>query len=232
MSDRQKIITPRVIFQLLIVLILIPLLPILISRRWDWWEAWLYFTVYILGFIVSRALAARRSPDLLRERARSMEQENTEPWDRLLAPMLAFSGGFIPLVAGLDQLFGWSTGFDLPLKFAALIVLIAGYALATYALVENRFFSGVVRIQSERGHHVVTGGPYRWIRHPGYAGALIAYLATPVLLDSLWAFLPAALVTAVAVIRTSFEDRTLHEKLSGYREYAAHVRYRLLPWVW
>jgi protein-S-isoprenylcysteine O-methyltransferase Ste14 len=113
-----------------------------------------------------------------------------------------------------------------------LVAILAGYAWASYALLENRFFSGVVRIQSERGHHVVSSGPYRWMRHPGYAGALLAALATPVFLDSRWAFLPAVLLTAILVVRTALEDRVLHDELAGYREYAERVRYRLLPGVW
>jgi protein-S-isoprenylcysteine O-methyltransferase Ste14 len=99
-------------------------------------------------------------------------------------------------------------------------------------LVENRFFSGMVRIQTDRGHRVVSTGPYRWIRHPGYAGALLTYLSTPVFLGSRWAFLPVVLVTVVLVIRTSLEDTALQEELDGYREYATQVRYRLIPGVW
>jgi protein-S-isoprenylcysteine O-methyltransferase Ste14 len=90
----------------------------------------------------------------------------------------------------------------------------------------------MVRIQTERGHQVVSSGPYRWLRHPGYAGALLTYLATPFFLDSRWALLAALFLTVVLVIRTSLEDRTLQEELTGYREYAGRVRFRLLPGVW
>ena len=118
------------------------------------------------------------------------------------------------------------------MKTAALVVLLAGYVLGSYALITNRFFSGVVRIQTDRGQHVVSSGPYLWVRHPGYAGALLVYMATPFLLDSLWAILSVLLTMAVLVYRTSLEDKTLHEELEGYREYAARVRYRLLPGIW
>ena len=90
----------------------------------------------------------------------------------------------------------------------------------------------MVRIQTERGHQVISTGPYRWVRHPGYAGALITYLATPFFLDSIWALLPALFLMVVLVVRTSLEDRTLQEELTGYREYAGRVRFRLLPGVW
>lgn len=210
----------------------IPFLPLLISRRWDWWEAWAYAVIGILGFAISRALAAQRHPDLLAERARFMQHENAKPWDRLLAPLVGLGAGLTPLVAGLDELFGWSSIFSLPTKTLALVIILIGYALGSYALIENRFFSGMVRIQTDRGHQVVSSGPYRWIRHPGYAGALLAYLATPLFLDSRWAFLPAMFITIVLVIRTNLEDKTLQTELPGYREYTGRVRFRLLPGVW
>jgi protein-S-isoprenylcysteine O-methyltransferase Ste14 len=90
----------------------------------------------------------------------------------------------------------------------------------------------MVRIQTDRGHQVVSSGPYRWIRHPGYAGGLLAYLATPFFLDSAWAFLPMAFLTIALVIRTELEDRTLQDQLAGYRDYVKQVRYRLLPGIW
>ncbi|MCG8348985.1 MAG: isoprenylcysteine carboxylmethyltransferase family protein [Chloroflexales bacterium] len=137
-----------------------------------------------------------------------------------------------PLVAGLDARFDWSPPFSLPVKLVALAIILAGYTLGSYALIENRYFSGVVRIQRDRGHRVVSSGPYRWIRHPGYAGALLAYLATPVFLDAPWAFLPTVFLAIALLIRTGLEDRTLQDQLEGYREYAKRVQYRLLPGIW
>jgi len=217
---------------MLFFVVVIPFLPLLISRRWDWWEAWVYAIICILGFAISRVLAARRHPDLLAERARFMQHEDAKPWDKLLAPLVGLGGGLVPLVAGLEALFDWSPTFSLPAKTLSLVIILAGYALGSYALIENRFFSGMVRIQTDRGHQVVSSGPYRWMRHPGYAGALLAYLATPLFLDSRWTFLPAAFITILLVIRTHLEDRTLQDELEGYRDYAGRVRYRLLPGVW
>jgi len=117
-------------------------------------------------------------------------------------------------------------------KACSVACLLAGYLLSSHALIENRFFSGVVRIQPERGHYVVSGGPYRWMRHPGYAGALLAYLATPVFLDSWWAGVPAIALAGALVVRTHLEDRTLQDELPGYRDYARRVRSRLVPGVW
>ncbi len=228
----QKAFTPRVILMMVIFVVGIPFLPLLISWRWDWREAWAYVIIYILGFIASRALAARRHPDLLAERARYAQQEDAKAWDKYLSPMVGLGGGLIPLVAGLDMRFGWSPEFSPMLKILGLVLILVGYGLGTYALIENRFFSGMVRIQAERGHRVVSSGPYRWMRHPGYAGALLAYLATPLFLDSAWAFVPAALISIIVFVRTSLEDRTLQEELDGYREYANRIHYRLIPGIW
>jgi protein-S-isoprenylcysteine O-methyltransferase Ste14 len=112
------------------------------------------------------------------------------------------------------------------------VVLLLGYSFSSSAIVENRFFSGTVRIQSERGHHVVSTGPYRFVRHPGYAGALWGYLVIPLLLDSAWTFIPAVLLVGVLILRTALEDKTLQEELPGYKEFAQKTRYRLVPGLW
>ena len=219
MNSQQRTISPRVVILMLFFIVVIPFLPLLISWRWDWWEAWVYAIIGILGFAISRALAARRHPDLLAERARFMQHENAKSWDKFLAPLLGLGGGLILLVAGLDMLFDWSPTFSLPVKIVSLVIILAGYALGSYALIENRFFSGMVRIQTDRGHQVVSSGPYRWMRHPGYAGALLTYLATPLFLDSRWAFLPTVFIMILLVIRTALEDRVLQDELAGYRDY-------------
>ncbi len=213
-------------------MVIVPLLPLLLSGRWDWWEAWAYAILSILGFAISRYLAGRRHPDLLRERARMLQHADAEPWDRVLARLVGLGGALISLAAGLETRFAWSSEFSLGAKVVCLAIIVAGYALGSYALIENRFFSGMVRIQIERGHHVVSSGPYRWVRHPGYAGALLAYLASPFLLDSLWAFYIALLLALGVIIRTELEDKTLQHRLDGYREYADRVRYRLVPGLW
>lgn len=232
MNNQQSIFSPRVVLQVLFFVVVIPFLPLLLSWHWDWWEAWVYALSGILSFAISRVLVARRHPDLIAERARFMQHENAKPWDKALAPLLGIGGGLVLLVAGLDALFDWSPPFSLPVKILALVIIVAGYVLGSYALIENRFFSGMVRIQTDRGHQVVSSGPYRWIRHPGYAGALLTYLTTPLFLDSGWSFLPTVFIMILLVIRTALEDRTLQKELPGYAEYARRVQYRLLPGIW
>jgi protein-S-isoprenylcysteine O-methyltransferase Ste14 len=232
MDQKQKTVSLRVIIIMLFFIVFVPALPLLISRHWEWWEAWVYLLLCIVSFAISRLLAARKNPDIIAERSKFMQHDNTQPWDKLLAPFSGIGGGLIPLIAGLDALYGWSQPYSLNLKILVLIIILAGYVLGSYALIANRFFSGTVRLQTERGHQVVSSGPYRWIRHPGYVGGILTYLATPIFLDSTWAFLPAVFVTLVLVIRTALEDRFLQNELAGYREFAQRVRFRLIPCIW
>ena len=232
MSETNRTFTLKVIVQLLIVVVIMPLLPLLISRVWDWWEAWIYAVISTVGFILSRALAAKRHPDILQERARSMELQDAKSWDRILAPVMALGSVVILIVAGLDKLYGWTSPFSTMVKIVAFVVILLGYVLGTWALMENRFFSGVVRIQTDRGHQVVTTGPYRFIRHPGYVGVLWTYFALPLFLDSLWALIPAVLTLAASILRTALEDKTLQAELPGYKEYAQRTKYRLFPGIW
>jgi len=228
----KTVFTPRVILQLLIFIVLTPLLPLIITWNWGWWEAWAFALTFILGFIISRLLVWRRNPDLIAERGKFLQHDNPESWDKTLAPLVGLGGGLIPIVAGLDARFGPSVSFDLWVRLLGLGLLLVGMWFGSYALLENSYFSGMVRIQKESGQKVIDTGPYGWVRHPGYAGALVSYLGAPFLLESLWTLIPVGLLLVLLVVRTALEDRTLQEKLEGYSEYAQRVRYRLIPGVW
>ncbi|MBG0788530.1 MAG: isoprenylcysteine carboxylmethyltransferase family protein [Anaerolineaceae bacterium] len=232
MTDKERILTPGLVLQLLLFILLVPLLPLLIAWRWDWWEGWVFALGMILSFVISRALAAKRNPDIITERGKITKHENIEPWDKTLTTLLGIAGLLLPLTAGLDARFGQPANFLLWAHLVAAALYLAGMVIASWALIANRFFSGVVRIQEDRGQVVVSSGPYRWLRHPGYSGALLSYLATPFLLDSWWACPPALLLTAIMVTRTALEDRTLQEKLPGYKEYTREVRSRMFPGIW
>ncbi len=220
------------VWLMLIIVFVLPFSPLLITRRWGWWEAWLYGGIFMLGFIVSRVLAARRHPDIIAERANFIRKDNTKPWDKILAPLVALGSLLIPLTAGLEALNGSLVLFVLPVKLVAILLLLAGFSWGSYALWENRFFSGTVRIQTERGHTVVSSGPYRIMRHPGYFGSLVSFLVSPLILDSLWAFVPAIILIMTLIIRTRLEDQVLQNELEGYSEYAKKVHYRLIPGIW
>ena len=232
MAEKNTTLTPRLVLQLAVFIGLVPLLPMIISGRWGWWQAWVYAAVNIVGFVVSRYLASRKHPDILQERAKTFEHRDALPWDQVLSRLSALGGGLLPVAAGLDARFNWSGDLGLPFILLGLLMVIGGYILGSWALIVNRYFSGVVRIQSDRGHRVVRGGPYRWVRHPGYAGALFSYLGTPLLLESAWTLVPVGVLMIILVVRTLLEDRTLQEQLEGYRVYTREVKYRLIPGVW
>jgi len=232
MTEKERVLSISMVVQLLVFIGLIPMLPLLISWRWDWWQAWVYALGNILGFVISRYLAGRRNPGLLAGRGKFLKHANTEPFDKILAPLLALGGGLLPLTAGLEARFAPSVSFPLWVHLLAIALFLAGMVLASWALIANSYFSGMVRIQNDRGQKVIRSGPYRWMRHPGYSGGLLAYIATPFFLDSVWTFLPFAFLLVVMVVRTSLEDRTLQQKLEGYQDYAREVRFRLITGIW
>lgn len=218
---------------LLIMNSLIPLVLLVSGGDFGWWQAWAFAAAVLAASMGGRVLAERRHPGVLLERANFEKAPGVKPWDRVLAPLMAVSLSFPPaIVAGLDHRSGWSPALPAWLVPLGFVLIALGYAFAVWALVENRFFSGVVRIQKERGHAVCAAGPYRIVRHPGYAGNLLALPGMALALESIWTLVPVAVALVVSVIRTSWEDRTLWEELPGYAAYARRVRFRLLPGIY
>jgi protein-S-isoprenylcysteine O-methyltransferase Ste14 len=225
--------TPSQWIRLILVYLFGPLLLLLCGGDPGWLQAWIFSLLVVTAGMAGRVWAERVHPGLLAERANFGKFPDMKPWDKTLAPLMAFSILFpLVIVAGLDHRFGWSPVFPPWLTILGLVLTGLGYALAVWALVENRFFSGVVRIQVERGHTVCDSGPYRIMRHPGYAGNILPLAGIVLALSSLWTIIPAAAALIIVVTRTLLEDRMLQEELPGYREYAQRVRYRLLPPVW
>ena len=199
------------------------------AGRWDWPNAWVLLGLNFAASLASTALLSR-SPDLLEERSNVKAGKD---WDKPIVGFVVLVGPMATwITAGLDTRLHWSDGMPLSASLAAVVVAAVSAALLAWAMHANRFFSSVVRIQKDRGHVVVTGGPYRFVRHPGYSGMSAFLLATPLILNSRWAFVPAAITVAITGVRTFLEDRTLHDELDGYAEYARRVKYRLMPPVW
>ena len=225
--------SPRQWIRLVVVYLLIPLILLVCGGDIRWWQAWVYSLLIFTAGIGGRIWAERRHPGLMAERTRSLKASDVKAWDKVLAPLMALSVSFpLVIVAGLDHRFGWSSVFPIWLNITGILLIALGYAFAGWALAENRFFSSMVRIQTDRGHVVCDSGPYRIVRHPGYAGNLLAMPGMVLALDSAWTLIPVGLALVVAVIRTVLEDRTLQEELPGYREYTSRVRYRLFPGVY
>jgi len=215
------------------VYLFIPLVLLVCGGDFGWWQAWGYSLLIVAAGIGGRIWAERWHPGLLAERRNTEKFQNAKAWDKVLAPLMALSVGFpLVIVAGLDHRFVWSPVFPLWLIVLGFILTSLGYAFAVWALVENRFFSSVVRIQTDRGHVVCDSGPYRLVRHPGYAGNILPLLGIVLALGSVWTIIPAAVALIIAVVRTALEDQTLQEELPGYRDYARRVRYRLIPGIY
>jgi len=219
--------------RLVITYLFIPALLFICAGDLGWWQGWAFAVLIVAAGILSRIWTERRHPGLLVERSKSGTAEGVKAWDKVLAPLLAVSISFpLVIVAGLDHRFGWTPDFPLWVSILGLILIALGYFLASWALVENRFFSGTVRIQTERGHVVCDSGPYRLVRHPGYAGNILPLPGIVLALGSLWTIIPAVLALIIAVTRTALEDRTLQDELPGYRDYSKRVRYRLFPGIY
>jgi len=213
--------------------LLLPMVLFIAAGRLNWVWAWVYLGIVVSFTLISRIAVIRTNPDLIAERAQSLDREDVKGWDRLILFFLLLVGPLaMMIVAGLDERFGWSPQVPLAFRLAALAIMVPGYSVATWAMAVNRYYSAVVRIQKDRGQTVVTDGPYRLVRHPSYATGIVSSLMIPILLGSLWALIPCGLVAVVTVIRTALEDKTLLEELDGYKEYAQRVRYRLLPGIW
>lgn len=200
------------------------------AGRVDWWAAWAALAVMLGWSIATAIVILRTNPELLAERLGP--RKGAKSWDITIMSLLGIIQLIRYIVAGLDQRYGWSGGFPLWIQIAALIVCGLSYALVVWATASNAFFSQIVRINVERGHTVATGGPYRFVRHPAYTGAILYELAVPILLASWWALLISLFNVILLIVRTKLEDQTLQTELDGYGDYARLVRHRLVPGVW
>jgi protein-S-isoprenylcysteine O-methyltransferase Ste14 len=199
------------------------------AGRLDLWNVWACVGI-LLGLSLFRDLAIYRiSPDLLKERIKPAARGRGQGFlgiAFMLLLILFFS------VAGLDQRFHWSDRVPPAGVVVGLAIFASGLGFFIWAMLVNRFFASAVRIQSDRGQHVISRGPYAIVRHPGYTGGVLAFLASALALNSLLVIIPAVIFLIVFVIRTADEDRMLQKDLAGYADYAAKVRFRLLPGVW
>jgi protein-S-isoprenylcysteine O-methyltransferase Ste14 len=232
MSKEERRLIVDWIWQTSLFLVVFTITLFLIAGDWRWLWGWMIVLLLTLFLAAHPLLLVPRNPALLAERERGLRVQGTKKWDRwmVMVASLFWSGSW--LLAALDHRLGWPPEFPPFLHWLGFLGTAAGMALFLWALSANAFFAEGVRIQSERGHKVCDSGPYRFVRHPGYLGDIISGLCAPLLLGSLWAFIPALLSTFAFVLRTYWEDRTLLQELEGYREYAEWVRWRLFLRVW
>ncbi|MGB7831136.1 MAG: isoprenylcysteine carboxylmethyltransferase family protein [Xanthobacteraceae bacterium] len=197
-----------------------------------WPAAWVLLAeLGILGF-ASGLWLAWTDPDLLRERMSPFVQRDQEASDRTLMKIISLAFVVWLVFMPLDACrFGWSH-VPLWVRWIGAIAIAVSLAIVHWTVLENRYAVVVVRVQRESGQHVITTGSYRFVRHPMYAGAILLFVGTPLLLGSWYGLIGAAIIMALFCVRITIEERTLRAELEGYTEYAAGVPYRLIPGVW
>lgn len=197
----------------------------------DWLWGWVFNMVHLLAWGMMTLVLVRFNPELLN--ARGQRRTDAKPWDNVILTIYGLDWALMFVVGGLDYRYGWTGEIASHWYILGNVLILLGFALTTWAMAVNRNFEAQVRIQRDRGHQVITGGPYRFVRHPGYAGVILSfYFGMPLALGS-WAAFAVGLVGLVTmVVRTSLEDRTLQAELPGYTEFTQRTRYRLIPGVW
>ena len=205
----------------------------LVAGRIDMMRAWLWAIANFLYYFGGLMVILKVNPQLLNERGSWNRKKDTKLWDKVLLQIFGTIGlYFHTVLIALDVgRFEWSIlnpWFILP----GMILFTGGFNLVYWAMAENTHFETTVRIQHDRNHRVITTGPYRIVRHPGYAGLIIINFGSTMILGSMYGFITAFATLIVLGIRTWLEDRTLATELQGYQEYRKKVRYRLLPFIW
>ncbi|KPL23991.1 MAG: hypothetical protein AMS23_06045 [Bacteroides sp. SM1_62] len=204
-----------------------------VAGRINIYRAWLWAIVTLLYYTGGLVVILRVNPLLLNERGSWNKKKDTKSWDKILLQIFGTIGlYFHVLLMALDVgRFEWSSlnpWFILP----GMILYTGGFNLVYWAMAENTHFETTVRIQHERNHRVITTGPYRIVRHPGYAGLIITNFGSAMILGSMYGFITASATLIVVGIRTWLEDRTLAAELHGYQAYREKTRYRLFPLIW
>jgi protein-S-isoprenylcysteine O-methyltransferase Ste14 len=218
------------IVSVFVLIAFIGTLMFLVAGRLDWGGAWIFLSLFFIFLLLFAIWGTFKMPELLAERGKV--ERNVKWWDKLIMSLytVLFFATFV--VAALDAgRFRWSH-VPLAIQLIGAVGMFPTGALAWWAMATNAYASRFMRIQDDRGQHVVTTGPYGFVRHPMYAGVAILFWCIPLTLESYWALVPGFMITILFVIRTALEDEALHAELPGYAEYAQRVRYRLIPGIW
>ncbi|MCP5273946.1 MAG: isoprenylcysteine carboxylmethyltransferase family protein [Burkholderiales bacterium] len=204
------------------------------AGTWQWWEAWILIALWTVYGVVMTHYLLRHDPALLAERLKLVPiHKDQKYWDKLLMSVFFIAGIGLYLIPGFDVIrYEWSEPLPEWMSILALFIHLPCFLLLGWVMRENTYLSQVVKIDKDRDHKVVTTGPYALVRHPMYTVVIVLLFAVPVALGSRFALILSVFLTLLLIIRTHFEDRTLHEELGGYPEYAKQTRYRLIPGIW
>jgi len=200
------------------------------AGTFDWERGWIFTLLFFVCVCANLVVLLMVNPEVIEERSKF--DRNAKKWDVTLmsAGSLFILGTLV--IAGLDERYVRSEMMGEPSLYAGMVLFTVGDTIILWAMAVNRWFSKLVKIQSERGHRVVTSGPYQYVRHPGYVGWALMWISIPLILGSSWSFVPALISIIIIVIRTHLEDSTLKKELAGYDEYSMKVKYRLIPGIW
>lgn len=204
------------------------IIAFLAAGRLDGTWLWIYVGVTLMNALVVYPLVMKIDSEVAAGRGKTGSRRKGDEIGNVL--YLAATYIALPLVAGLDERYSWTRDYSITWHAAGAAMLVAGSALAAWAASTNRYTWSEVAVQS--GQTVCSAGPYRWIRHPAYAGSIFQTLGIPVLLGSLWALIPGVSIAVFMIIATRSEDRALQAALPGYRRYTRKIRFRLLPPIW
>ena len=197
-----------------------------------WPAASIYLILMVGGGLWIGLWLARHDTALLAERLASPVQPDQKGWDKAFIPVVLALVVIWLVIMGLDAVRYQASHVPPWLQTVGALAIVATMYLGYLTFRENTFAAPVVKIQTERGHRVIATGPYAYVRHPLYAGAILYFVGIPLLLGSWYGLLLAPVLMAVMALRAVKEEQTLCAELPGYAEYAARVQYRLIPRVW
>ncbi|MFK4809504.1 methyltransferase family protein [Devosia sp. ZW T5_3] len=228
-NEAQQQALQKSMISLVVTVVIVAALLFGTAGTFNWLRGWWFMAAFIVAMLVSVGILWRTNPEIFV--ARSRVQAGTKWWDYIFLVLII--GGLAALlpVAGLDYRFAWLQAPDW-LVVVGYLLFVLSFAGQIWPQATNRHFEPGVRIQTDRQHSVVDTGPYSLVRHPGYVSGALLAISVALVLGSLVALLPAAIVIAALATRTIIEDRTLQQELPGYADYALRVRYRWVPGVW
>ncbi len=204
------------------------------AGTWRWWEAWVLVGLWTVYGLVMMIYLLRNDPALLAERLKIVPlHKDQKVWDKVLMLLFFIAGIGLYLLPGFDVMrYEWSDPLPVWVRVIAMLVHVPCFVLLGWIMRENTYLSRVVKIDKERGHKVITTGPYALVRHPMYTVVIILLFAVPVALGSRFSLFISLFSMVLLIVRTYLEDRTLHAELVGYPEYAKQTTYRLVPGIW
>jgi protein-S-isoprenylcysteine O-methyltransferase Ste14 len=227
----MKNIINQVIAQTLGMFILFALALFLPAGSLTWLAGWVFLILFFGFFTIVNIWLFKHNPGLLQERM-SLGRSDQKGWDKVLFPLLlALPFAWLAFIA-LDAVrFHWSS-IPVWVQVIGAAILLFSFRLLFLTFRENSYLSTVVRIQEDRGHKVVSSGPYRYVRHPMYSAFIPFMVGTPLLLGSWYGVLLGLGFMVVLARRAVLEESTLREELQGYADYMTQVKYRILPYIW